>query len=488
VSRLQSDKKATTEQNVSMRIPKIIHQVWIGPKEPPLKWMETWQQKYPDWEYILWDNEKVFNRKWKNQWIIDHYVNRYNNEVKGRYIDGRDLFISAQGAEFKGDKATYFAWHILADILRYEILYEYGGRIPGADSECIRRYERPFHNNSDLYIVNTGYLYTEQRKALEAKEKLEGIDKIRYERYHPMNASPVMACSKGHWFLEKIIDELSKLKIEDLGEAVDTTGNVFMGKMLMKYNPERTEIKLKDLKDSHHHAGTTKSSYHRGRYKDLDLVYVTKDSPVLKYAVRSATQNIEHRNVVIVGKKPKWSKGIVHIPYKEKHRGEGKEKRNVVDKILKACKDKRVSENFLLMNDDFFFTKAYEPQVCIRGRLRDIYRKGKGKGYPTFYRKQQADTLTLLGKYAKDYETHCPLEINKKQFLNLAKLYDIKNKYLTRTLYGNYYQLKGETIVDPKTSTWRGKDVFSTNDRIEQTKTFRNYIKRKFKDKSKYEK
>ena len=99
-----------------MKIEKNIHHIWVGPKERPKKWMDTWPKMHPDWNYVLWDNDKVFSRKWKNQNVIDAY------KAKGK-------------------------WHGVADVIRYEILYDYGGFMPGADSECIRNISELFENN-----------------------------------------------------------------------------------------------------------------------------------------------------------------------------------------------------------------------------------------------------------------------------------------------------------------------------------------------------
>ena len=50
------------------KIPKIIHQIWIGPKPLPNQYKEFSQkmiEMHPDWEYHLWGNEiftKVSNR------------------------------------------------------------------------------------------------------------------------------------------------------------------------------------------------------------------------------------------------------------------------------------------------------------------------------------------------------------------------------------------------------------------------------------------
>jgi mannosyltransferase OCH1-like enzyme len=88
-----------------MSIPKIIHQIWIGPKPAPTTLMNTWKEKNPDFEYIYWNEEEFVKRnmKFKCQSKIDEI-----EEINGK-----------------------------ADILRWEILYKYGGVFLDADSICI---------------------------------------------------------------------------------------------------------------------------------------------------------------------------------------------------------------------------------------------------------------------------------------------------------------------------------------------------------------
>jgi hypothetical protein len=88
-----------------MSIPKIIHQIWIGPKPKPTKFMDTWKEKNPDFEYICWSEEEIEKRQFvfKCQEKIDEI-----EEINGK-----------------------------ADILRWEILYKYGGVFLDADSICI---------------------------------------------------------------------------------------------------------------------------------------------------------------------------------------------------------------------------------------------------------------------------------------------------------------------------------------------------------------
>lgn len=88
-----------------MTIPKIIHQLWIGPKRAPIKMMESWKLKNPDYEYILWDDEEIKRRA---------MVFKCTDEI--------DLFQEINGK---------------CDIMRWEILYKYGGIFIDADSFCI---------------------------------------------------------------------------------------------------------------------------------------------------------------------------------------------------------------------------------------------------------------------------------------------------------------------------------------------------------------
>jgi mannosyltransferase OCH1-like enzyme len=40
-------------------IPKIIHQLWIGPKSCPRILMDTWKKMNPEWDYMFWDEKAI---------------------------------------------------------------------------------------------------------------------------------------------------------------------------------------------------------------------------------------------------------------------------------------------------------------------------------------------------------------------------------------------------------------------------------------------
>jgi GT2 family glycosyltransferase len=98
--------------NTVNNIPKIIHQLWIGPKPMPSKMMDTWRDKHHDYTYIRWTESEIQARgiKFECQSNIDSMV-----ELNGK-----------------------------ADIMRWEILYHFGGIFIDADSICIEPFDNFF--------------------------------------------------------------------------------------------------------------------------------------------------------------------------------------------------------------------------------------------------------------------------------------------------------------------------------------------------------
>jgi hypothetical protein len=92
------------------KIPQIIHQIWIGNRPISSKLQEyqkTWREQHPDWEYKMWTNEEV-----KNYTFV-------NEELK-----------------FLFDQALTLGERV--DVLRYDILYQYGGIYADCDCICLK--------------------------------------------------------------------------------------------------------------------------------------------------------------------------------------------------------------------------------------------------------------------------------------------------------------------------------------------------------------
>lgn len=102
-----------------IKIEKIIHQIWLGSPFPDKykKFQESWITNHPDWQYKLWTDK----------------------EVKDIVLENRELYNKARNY---GEKS---------DILRYEILYKFGGLYIDTDFECLKPLDI-LHYYYDFYI------------------------------------------------------------------------------------------------------------------------------------------------------------------------------------------------------------------------------------------------------------------------------------------------------------------------------------------------
>ena len=109
-------------------IPKIIHQIWIGPKKRPDIWIDTFRIDYinknPEYQYFLWSEDNI------DQLFVDFPIYRIVYDLEQTY-NGK------------------------SDILRYLILYIHGGIYIDADMVWIN--EKSFDtlleqiNESDVF-------------------------------------------------------------------------------------------------------------------------------------------------------------------------------------------------------------------------------------------------------------------------------------------------------------------------------------------------
>ena len=107
-------------------ISKKIHQIWIGPKKFPskyIKWSKTWKKYNPTLEYKLWTENEISK------------LNMYN----------RKLYESTPNIGFRSDLA------------RYEILYKYGGIYIDTDFECIKKIPEGLYNFN--FVSSIGFDY-----------------------------------------------------------------------------------------------------------------------------------------------------------------------------------------------------------------------------------------------------------------------------------------------------------------------------------------
>ena len=73
-------------------IPKIIHQIWIGDKPIPENckvFSARMKQMHPDWKYIFWDDNKIFNEVYKKDEYLQSYYEDIHTHFKPAHIADR---------------------------------------------------------------------------------------------------------------------------------------------------------------------------------------------------------------------------------------------------------------------------------------------------------------------------------------------------------------------------------------------------------------
>lgn len=232
----------------------------------------------------------------------------------------------------------------------------------------------------------------------------------------------------------------------------------------------------------------------------MDIVYFVRegdDNEELRYSLRSL-KNLPHEKVHIVGYKPSWVTNVNHIDITQ---DKGGKNLNTTHNMLMAAKNEDVSDDFILMNDDFFIMKPLsELPHYNRGTIKELE-----KYYEQFastYYQGMVDTREYmeelgLGDNLLSYELHIPMIFNKNNVIDMFSRYyqdappvSVLHK---RSLYGNMYNYGGETIKDVKVYQRDGqfdKDgtFLSTEDSIFEDSKIGRFIRRQFPNKSKYEK
>lgn len=232
--------------------------------------------------------------------------------------------------------------------------------------------------------------------------------------------------------------------------------------------------------------------------KDLDIVYCFKDKSdgeELRYSLRSL-KNLPHRKVWIFGGCPEWvnTEEVNFVPMEQTGNTKWKKSNS---SVKRACETEGVSEDFILFNDDFFVMQPIDELETyyhkdLGYRVREIMTRGDVWGFSGYCRRllDESRMLEFMGKPTLNYAVHIPMVFNKKKMLKMFEKFP--DRVISRALYGNYYEVGGVDTEDVKIYLLNEKpdknSVFlsSTNDSFARGEVGK-YLKKKFKEKSKYE-
>ena len=168
-------------------------------------------------------------------------------------------------------------------------------------------------------------------------------------------------------------------------------------------------------------------------------------------------------------------------------------------KVSQTIKNTDISDDFVLMYDDIFFTKPTKLEnypFFYRGTLLE------SKEGSTTYQKSLQNARIWLEEHQfpyLDYELHIPCVYNREKFLELDKIFD-KIKYSTpamavRSLYANMFEhdqpyrkdIKLRLSTDCVDFRLGDADCFSVSDWVFECNTL-GWLKEHYPERSKYEK
>ena len=227
-----------------------------------------------------------------------------------------------------------------------------------------------------------------------------------------------------------------------------------------------------------------------------DIVYVLKndiDDTELIYSVRSVCKNFEFNNIWFVGGTPRNIKPdhSIHIKQQGYNRW-----MKVTNTIKEICRNKDITDDFWLFNDDFFIMSKIDnlqpiSDGTINRRIKELNKRNPGQS--SLYAQQLYITEKMLKDKDCDtlnYALHIPMLINKEKALKT--LYTFPKGHMFRSLYGNHHRIQGilgtdVKIFDPKQDPTGEEIMLSTSDLSFHTGRVGEYIRKAFPEKSKYE-
>lgn len=238
----------------------------------------------------------------------------------------------------------------------------------------------------------------------------------------------------------------------------------------------------------------------------MDIVYVLENTPTdwadneIRYSLRSVDVfGHRYNKMFIIGGKPNFINynKVNHLSYEDNHEVA---EYNVFKKLIYLVDNSNVSEDFILMNDDFYLLKPIDlstiPYYYKRQEISTVYANQN-----TFNDMAMITREFLLknNKPIYDFKPHYPIIYNKHKLKGLVPLFEESFKISPlglslRDLYGNWYDVPNKTyrkenkILSSNINFYkfiRKLDLFSGSNSA--TEIEKNFLVHNFSNKSKWE-
>lgn len=199
--------------------------------------------------------------------------------------------------------------------------------------------------------------------------------------------------------------------------------------------------------------------------QSIDLVYVLGSGSAwqnneIRYSLRSVHENLQGvRNIFVIGENPGvFSENVRHIyfPDELRHNADG----NMARKIIRACQEDDLSDDFLFMNDDFIINKPITASEIPWINKGDMAKRPVSHWNNTLYRRRLFRTFDILRKRGLptiQYDYHAPMLMNKHSFIEVMSNFNYEDDigYTFRSLYGNFMRLPSVSLDGQKVTVYK---------------------------------
>jgi inositol phosphorylceramide mannosyltransferase catalytic subunit len=140
----------TLKATEDTRIPKLIHVMWLGGKLPEEfeSYVASWKKYHPDWKMLFWTDSK-------ENYARGDVVLQSFSELQTRLLSGKKgecIVIDSNRLAYENKKFYDAAINYgeKSDILKWEIVYRFGGVYVDTDFECLQPLDQ-YNHTFDLY-------------------------------------------------------------------------------------------------------------------------------------------------------------------------------------------------------------------------------------------------------------------------------------------------------------------------------------------------
>lgn len=165
------------------------------------------------------------------------------------------------------------------------------------------------------------------------------------------------------------------------------------------------------------------------------FVYLCKngDNEELRYSLRSVEKFYPESEVWVIGGKPSWYQGNF-IKIKETRDAF----KNVKSALAETINNPMIPNEFIVMNDDFFFVRYVENiKTYVSGRLKDRVDINMVYGIKSSYVMRLAQLYRHCKRFRNpplDFDLHVPMPVDKRLLEDV-----VRDSVMWRSNYGNRF-------------------------------------------------